>query len=69
MSDEPINELHKILCPFCSEPWDEKNIKLFNIACDYYESMGPCDFTADLEISCHKCKRVMYEKEEIPEGI
>jgi hypothetical protein len=49
------------LCIWCGAPWSEKNVEL-----DY--SSGTCDTCsigsgAKVSITCHKCKKVMYEKQ------
>lgn len=49
------------LCIWCSAPWSDENVAL-----DY--STGSCDTCsigsgAKVKITCHKCKKVMYEKE------
>lgn len=49
------------LCIWCSAPWSDANVEL-----DY--STGNCDTCsigsgAKVQIKCHKCKKVMYEKE------
>lgn len=58
------NEIGKILCPFCSTPWSEENIYVWNV-----DSADQCDSgrfeppTYSISISCHSCKREMYRKE------
>jgi hypothetical protein len=54
----------KILCPFCSAPWSDDNIRTYNLdAADQCESgrFGP--ETVDIVIACHACSRPMYSKE------
>jgi hypothetical protein len=58
------NELDKILCPFCSAPWSEENIKIWDLdSADQCESgrFGPPTYS--ISIVCHSCKREMYRKE------
>lgn len=56
-------DLPVILCPFCSEPWDE------DMEIAYYGGGGGCDTCGygseptSVEIICGKCKRLVYKKE------
>lgn len=54
----------KILCPFCSAPWSDSNIKTYNLdAAEQCESGRFWPETCDIVITCHSCKREMYRKE------
>lgn len=61
---EDVNELSKVLCPFCSEPWNEKNIRTYDLdAGDHCASGRFYAECCTIEITCHKCERLMYKKE------
>lgn len=53
-----------ILCPFCSTPWSEENVRVWDV-----DSADQCDSgrfgppTYSISIFCHSCKREMYRKE------
>ena len=53
-----------LLCPFCSAPWTEENIHIWDV-----DSANQCDSgrfeppTYSISIKCHACKREMYRKE------
>jgi hypothetical protein len=58
--------MDKPLCPFCREPWSDKNIQVE----DLYASGGGCESCGYGEevsgvviIKCHKCEKIMYKKE------
>jgi hypothetical protein len=60
MADEP-----KILCPFCSVPWSDDNLEVFDV-----RTMGGCSTCGygsgaviSISITCHACEREMYRKE------
>jgi hypothetical protein len=63
-ADPKETTISKILCPFCSAPWSEENIRVWNI-----DSADQCDSgrydppTYSISISCHACGREMYRKE------
>lgn len=63
MKEAETADTSKILCPFCSAPWTDENIKVYDLAYEEYESTGPYNHEVVIEISCHKCKRLMYKKE------
>jgi hypothetical protein len=53
------------LCPFCSKPWSDEMIQIFDIS----HSAG-CDTcghgsktTVTINITCDGCKRIIYSKE------
>lgn len=53
-----------ILCPFCSAPWSDDNVQLFDLdAGDHCESGRFYPEQCTVTISCHACKREMYRKE------
>lgn len=62
--DAATDSLSKILCPFCSTPWSEENIYVWDV-----DSADQCDSgrfeppTYSISIKCHSCKREMYRKE------
>lgn len=57
-------DISKILCPFCSAPWSETNIRSYNLDagdhCDSGRFWAEC---CTIEIVCHSCNRLMYRKE------
>jgi hypothetical protein len=56
--------LSKILCVFCSAPWDESNIRLYDL--DAADQCASGRFDAEnctVSIVCHACGREMYRKE------
>ncbi len=59
-----MGDISKILCPFCSAPWSEDNIKLFDLdAGDHCTSGRFYAECCTIKITCHKCEKLMYEKE------
>lgn len=56
----------RILCPFCSAPWTEAMIKIYDIDARHGEGsydMGPEDQQATIDITCENCDRLIYRKE------
>ncbi len=54
----------ELTCPFCHAAWREENIKLYNIdAGDHCESGRFYSESCSVEIKCHACERVMYQKD------
>lgn len=59
-----MDDLSKVLCPFCSAPWSAENIRVWEV-----DSSDQCDSgrfeppTYSISIKCHKCEREMYRKE------
>jgi hypothetical protein len=57
-----------ILCPFCSTPWSEDNIRVYDIdgaaQCNSGRFEPP---TYSISITCHACRREMYRKEGVYE--
>jgi hypothetical protein len=53
------------LCPFCSAPWTDAMIRVFDIDArhgrDSYD-FGPEDQQATVDITCTTCKRLIYRK-------
>lgn len=63
-SQTPESEPCRILCPFCGAPWSDTNLRFYDLDCaDECSSgrFGP--ETATVQIVCHACDRLMYEKE------
>jgi hypothetical protein len=57
-------DISKILCPFCSAPWSEENIRTYDLdAADQCDSGRFEPENCTIEIACNSCKRVMYRKE------
>lgn len=54
----------RVLCPFCSTPWTNGMVKLYEQhGSDCYDS-GCCTYgTAGVEIVCASCDRIIYKKE------
>lgn len=50
------------LCIWCGAPWNDDNVRL-SALCDGCES-GGYDHGAKIEIVCHSCGKLMYEKED-----
>ena len=64
MTGKDVNSLNKILCPFCSAPWTEENIKTYDLdAADHCASGRFYHECCTIEITCHSCNRIMYRKE------
>lgn len=56
--------LSRILCPFCSAPWNESNIRLYDLdAADQCASGRFEPENCTVSIVCHSCEREMYRKE------
>ena len=56
----------KPLCPFCSEPWTDDMIRVFEIDAMHGEGsydLGPEDERATAEISCGTCDRLIYRRQ------
>jgi hypothetical protein len=52
------------LCPFCSKPWGDGMMDLFercHVATGYYGD--PEDIEATIDITCDGCNRTIYRKE------
>lgn len=53
--------LDKILCPFCSKPWNEDMIDIYthSYGCD------TCGYGSGTEITitCDGCKKIIYQKD------
>lgn len=60
-------ESPQILCPYCSAPWSEENLKFEEIS--FSEGCDTCGFGAQYEVTldiiCHMCGKLMYRKEGI----
>ena len=56
------NEL-KILCPFCSAPYDADMLIALEDGDTGCETCGPSAANLKLEIVCSNCKRIVYVKE------
>lgn len=60
----PPKDVAHIKCGWCSAPWSDANLRLY----DGYSSQGcsTCghgsETTISIEITCHKCKKLMYKK-------
>jgi hypothetical protein len=53
-----------ILCPFCSAPWSDENVCLYDLdAGDHCESGRFYAECCTVSIVCHACEREMYRKE------
>lgn len=60
----PAEEMKLILCPYCSAPWSEENVEIYDLdAADQCESGRIDPKTATIDITCHACSRLMYRKE------
>lgn len=53
--------LQKILCPFCSKPWNESMIEAYG----HSGNCDTCDYGTGVEITikCDGCKREIYSKD------
>jgi|HubBroStandDraft_2_1064218.scaffolds.fasta_scaffold00063_36 hypothetical protein len=54
------------LCPFCSAPWDDNMIRVYDIDASHGEGsydFGPEAQRATIDIKCSSCKRLIYRKE------
>lgn len=61
---EEINNLGKVLCPFCSAPWSEENIRTGDLdAGDHCASGRFYGEQMTVDITCHECNRLIYRKE------
>lgn len=53
------------LCPFCSAPWDDEMIHVYDIDASHgpgsYD-FGPENETATVDITCSSCDRLIYRK-------
>lgn len=59
-----VTPLARILCPFCSAPWNESNIRLYDVdASDQCDSGRWDPPNCTISIVCHACEREMYRKE------
>ena len=62
--EEMSDEIKPILCPYCSAPWSEGNLRAYDLdAGDHCESGRFYAETVTIQIVCHACDRLMYEKE------
>lgn len=61
-TSEGSENLGKILCPFCSRPWDEQMVELYAHASSGCDTCGP-EIEAYVDITCGGCKRTIYRKE------
>lgn len=56
----------KPLCPFCSTPWTDDMVRVYDIDAyhgpDSYD-FGPENQHATVDITCASCKRLIYRKE------
>jgi hypothetical protein len=58
-----MNDTPKILCPFCSAPWNDSNVRLYDLdAGDHCASGRFYAEECSVKIVCHACDRLMYEK-------
>jgi len=62
-------EENNLICPFCNEPWTDQ------MEIDYYRISDGCDTcghgretSITVDITCSKCRRVIYRKEYIKRG-
>lgn len=54
------------LCPFCSKPWTDDMIRVFDIDASHGHgsyNFGPEDQQATIDITCTSCERLIYRKE------
>jgi hypothetical protein len=52
------------LCPFCSKPWGDEAVKLFDLdAGDQCDSGRWDDDNCTVSITCQECGKEMYRKE------
>lgn len=54
------------LCPFCSKPWTDDMISVYDIDASHGEGsydFGPENQRATVDISCSSCNRLIYRKE------
>jgi hypothetical protein len=69
----PINEPEDksgddcpILCPFCSAPWSDSNLRLYDLdAGDHCASGRFSPENCSVLITCHRCDRDMYRKDGV----
>ncbi len=61
--------IQKILCPFCSAPWTEENIRIYDVdAADQCASGRIDPVNVSISIVCHSCNRLMYKKDGFEAG-
>ncbi len=53
----------KIVCPFCSEPYDAEMMIDLEEHSGGCETCGPESADLKIEIKCSNCKKVVYVKE------
>lgn len=54
------------LCVWCSAPWDDDMVKVFantKAETGYYGELEGIDVVVNIDITCSKCKRLVYRKE------
>jgi hypothetical protein len=51
----------KPLCIWCSAPWSDKNVKLEIEGASYCSTCGSDGYPV-VQIVCHECGKLMYEK-------
>lgn len=69
MADEPTEGFQpgaRPLCVFCSAPWTDEMIRVYDIDASHGEGsydFGPENQRATVDIACEGCKRLIYRKE------
>ena len=59
------NEAH-IVCVWCGAEWSDENLKLYNLdAGDHCASGRFYPECCSVEIVCHKCNKLMYQKDGV----
>lgn len=56
---------HRPLCAFCSAPWTDDMISVFDIDARHGHGsydFGPEEQRATVDITCSSCKRLIYRK-------
>jgi hypothetical protein len=66
MSDQGFAPGARPLCAFCSTPWTDAMIQVFDVDACHGEGsydFGPENGRATIDITCEACKRLIYRKE------
>lgn len=55
-----------IKCPFCSAPWSDKNLELYDLDAGYHCDSGRFySESVSVKITCHACNQLMYQKDGV----
>lgn len=55
----------KPICIWCNAPWSDENVEMEADVSDYGGMTGCSIEGIKLQIKCHSCKNVIYEKDQI----